>query len=383
MEYFKIWIVNILLTILSLSLYYPWAKVRNRRYFYANTTLEGRSFEYHATGSQLFVGYIIAIALFATFIVVQTLFPLVGQWFIFAVGLATPWIVWRSLKFAMQLTSFSNVRMAFSNPVGGAISNYLRLPLAAGVSMGIAGLALFIFFASYFGTASVQIRLTVVTACVLLWLCLVVLTYAFLIRRKSTYTIDGMRYGQAAFSSDLAFSGILKILLKTIGLMLLIMLLYGFLLTVLVVATGTTETLVKAITSFKGIEVPSKPALPLAAAVCFGTLLLIFSLVAYFFTRKRAYIFANTLLDRKIAFRSTLGARRYAWVTSTNALLVIFTLGLAIPWVRVRMARLLAENTLVDTSSGLNDYIAQQQVEQSSLGEQIGDAFDIDVGIDI
>ena len=48
-EYFKIWIVNILLIIITLGVYYPWAKVRNQRYFYANTTLEGRNFEYHAT----------------------------------------------------------------------------------------------------------------------------------------------------------------------------------------------------------------------------------------------------------------------------------------------------------------------------------------------
>ncbi|MFT6387486.1 MAG: hypothetical protein ACJAUP_000857 [Cellvibrionaceae bacterium] len=33
-EYFKIWMVNILLTIVTLGLYYPWAKVRHLRYFY-------------------------------------------------------------------------------------------------------------------------------------------------------------------------------------------------------------------------------------------------------------------------------------------------------------------------------------------------------------
>ena len=53
-EYFKIWIVNILLTILTLGLYYPWAKVRKNRYFYGNTSLDERNFEYHATGKQLF-----------------------------------------------------------------------------------------------------------------------------------------------------------------------------------------------------------------------------------------------------------------------------------------------------------------------------------------
>ena len=31
-EYFRIWIVNLLLTIVTLGIYYPWAKVRQTRY---------------------------------------------------------------------------------------------------------------------------------------------------------------------------------------------------------------------------------------------------------------------------------------------------------------------------------------------------------------
>ena len=72
-EYFKIWIVNILLTIVTLGLYYPWAKVRNRRYFCANSTLDGRNFEYHATGKQLFLGYLIAMGLLIAYIVLQNI----------------------------------------------------------------------------------------------------------------------------------------------------------------------------------------------------------------------------------------------------------------------------------------------------------------------
>ena len=32
-EYFRIWIVNLLLTLGTLGLYYPWARVRKLRYF--------------------------------------------------------------------------------------------------------------------------------------------------------------------------------------------------------------------------------------------------------------------------------------------------------------------------------------------------------------
>ena len=60
-EYFKIWIVNVLLCIVTIGIYYPWAKVRTRRYFYANTEYADRYFDYHATGKQLFFGYLIGV----------------------------------------------------------------------------------------------------------------------------------------------------------------------------------------------------------------------------------------------------------------------------------------------------------------------------------
>jgi hypothetical protein len=47
-EYFRIWIVNVMLTIASLGIYSAWAKVRNKRCFYGNTSVDGTAFDYHA-----------------------------------------------------------------------------------------------------------------------------------------------------------------------------------------------------------------------------------------------------------------------------------------------------------------------------------------------
>ena len=58
-EYFGIWIVNILLTILTLGIYSAWAKVRRTRYFYGNTRLAGASFDYHARPVQILIGRIV------------------------------------------------------------------------------------------------------------------------------------------------------------------------------------------------------------------------------------------------------------------------------------------------------------------------------------
>ena len=40
-DYFRIWIVNLLFSILTLGIYSAWAKVRTKKYFYGNTELAG------------------------------------------------------------------------------------------------------------------------------------------------------------------------------------------------------------------------------------------------------------------------------------------------------------------------------------------------------
>ena len=63
-EYFKIWIVNILLTIVTLGIYSAWAKVRNKRYFYGNTSMDGVAFEYTASPIKILIGRAIAVGFY-------------------------------------------------------------------------------------------------------------------------------------------------------------------------------------------------------------------------------------------------------------------------------------------------------------------------------
>lgn len=49
---------NILLTLVTLGIYMPWAKVEVRKYMMSQTSLDGSSFSFHGTGLELFVGYL-------------------------------------------------------------------------------------------------------------------------------------------------------------------------------------------------------------------------------------------------------------------------------------------------------------------------------------
>lgn len=385
LEYFKIWIVNILLVIVTLGLYYPWAKVRNNRYFYANSTLEDRNFDYHATGKQLFLGYLIAMALFLLYVVIQQVSP-AGSGIVFLLFMiALPWIVWRSLKFNMRITSFSNVRFSFEGQLGGAYFNFLLLPFIFIVLLYSIPILLTFGLAKAAGSIAIQTILVVVS---LLLAGLAVYMLGVLKKKNTSYFLNSTRYGQGQFSTELEATKFMKISFKTIGLFLVAVLACLIIVSAFTMTSGTSSPLAGLAGKFGDPEVMQEifgnPSVLFAIGSIYIGLLLISVLVfSYSFARQRSYIYANSKLDNKISFASTLKARSIAWVSFTNLLAVIFSLGLAIPWAKVRVARLLLENTLVDTSVGFEEYVTQQQAEQSSLGEQIGDAFDVDMGISI
>ena len=66
-EYFGIWIVNILLTIITLGFYAPWAKVRRLRYFYGNTWFIQRRFDFTGVPVKILAGRIIALLVYGAF----------------------------------------------------------------------------------------------------------------------------------------------------------------------------------------------------------------------------------------------------------------------------------------------------------------------------
>ena len=75
-EYFRIWIVNLLLTIVTLGIYSAWAKVRSKRYFYGNTELAGDRFDYLASPIAILKGRLIAVAALVAYTLTSMFAPL-------------------------------------------------------------------------------------------------------------------------------------------------------------------------------------------------------------------------------------------------------------------------------------------------------------------
>jgi uncharacterized membrane protein YjgN (DUF898 family) len=136
-EFFKIWIVNLLLTILTLGIYSAWAKVRSNRYFYSNVYLEGESFRYLAEPMQILLGRLIAVAFFAVYILAAQLSPLVSGVLIILLTIATPFLVIRSLAFNLRMTAYRNIQFRFDASYGEAVMALLVWPFLGVLSLGL------------------------------------------------------------------------------------------------------------------------------------------------------------------------------------------------------------------------------------------------------
>ncbi len=62
-ELFLIWLVNSVLSVLTLGIYFAWGKVKLYRWFYSNTEFAGSRFRFTGNGKEIFIGTLKALGL--------------------------------------------------------------------------------------------------------------------------------------------------------------------------------------------------------------------------------------------------------------------------------------------------------------------------------
>ena len=126
MEYFGIWIVNILLTIVTLSLYAPWAKVRRLRYFYGNTEFFRRRFDFTGVPKKILIGRLIALGIYAAISVISQYSitaTLIGFVILY---LAVPWLIRATIRFTARNSKYANSRFYFAGTTKQAYMVFLK-----------------------------------------------------------------------------------------------------------------------------------------------------------------------------------------------------------------------------------------------------------------
>ena len=138
-EYFGIWIVNILLSVLTLGVYSAWAKVRRMQFFYRNTQLAGAGFDYHGNPWAILKGRIIASSIMGAYYGLAFISPIAGGVAFLAVLTAMPWFISRALRFRLYNTSYRGLRFRFTGTTGEAYIAFLLMPIATLLTLGLLG----------------------------------------------------------------------------------------------------------------------------------------------------------------------------------------------------------------------------------------------------
>jgi uncharacterized membrane protein YjgN (DUF898 family) len=137
-EYFGIWIVNLLLSLITLGVYSAWAKVRRKKYFYNNTLIDNVSFDYHANPVAILKGRIIAFVLFALYVYGKGSSPILAGVLILLFFVALPWLVVRGSIFNSRNTSHRGLRFDFVGTVNQAARVFIGLPMLTFITLGLA-----------------------------------------------------------------------------------------------------------------------------------------------------------------------------------------------------------------------------------------------------
>jgi len=128
-EYFRIWIVNLLLTVATLGIYSAWAKTRRLQYFYRNTHLAGASFDFRGDPKAILRGRLLALAVLGLYHYAFGFSRTTGIAIVALLLLGLPFMMRSALRFRLSNTWYRGLRFGFSGGIGKAYLVYL-LPMA-------------------------------------------------------------------------------------------------------------------------------------------------------------------------------------------------------------------------------------------------------------
>jgi uncharacterized membrane protein YjgN (DUF898 family) len=331
-EYFRIWIVNLLLTIVTLGIYSAWAKVRRMRYFYGNTLLDGQGFDYHARPIQILKGRLIIFGGYVVFLLLIRWVPLLIFPFIISLFFAVPWIIQKARTFQMRVTSHRNLRFNFHGRYGGAMAAFIGYYFLTLITFGI-------LFPKW-------------------------------VYKRVQYTLGNVAYGKTPFRFVTPSGEFFAFCYATVGMSIIAYAAYF----VVLYQIGFMDSR------------PAPPGEMLAMLGVAGVLTLLVIALAgmgiwgFYQARFANAAFGGIELGNARVI-STQEAWPLAWIEMTNLLAMIGTLGLFYPWAKVRKMRYQLSRTSLAAPGGLAEFQASPGEAGEALGEELGEFFDVDFGI--
>lgn len=316
-EYFRIWIVNVCLSIVTLGIYSAWAKVRRKRYFYGNTLLNDAAFEYLADPKAILKGRLIVLGVLVAFGLVAELLKtnLLGILYL----LALPYVVIKAARFNAMNSAYRNVRFRFG----------IGFPPQTGFSRR--------YIAGYNMTSQFLILPLVLVPITL------GLLYPYYAFRKRQFIFEHSAYGTMPFSFDARPGAFYLVYFKASLLFLLFL-------------VGSVVT------------------------VGIGALPLYILFAAYRDAAVARLSWGHTGLGN-MRFSCNWKTWDLFKLHLANSLAIIFTLGLMAPWAAIRTARYELQGLSLLPVAEIDGFVAAEREQVGAMGDEAGDLLGFDFGL--
>lgn len=334
-EYFGIWIVNLLLTIVTIGIYSSWAKVRRLQYFYRHTELAGSSFDFHGDPIKIFIGRVIALAMLIAYNFSVRLHSLLTLVVVVAIAIVMPWLLRNSFRFRLYNTSWRGVRFHFR----GSVASAYRVFLLNGL-------------------------LTLITLYVLA---------PFMHHRLKTYQHNNSWFGRTQCSFHARAGQFYQIYLVLLAGLVIFGIVVGF--------SGIGSALIAASNVQKHGAHANPYAVLRAVAILYVALIVVgVSIGPIFHALITNLIWRSTRIGEH-RIECNMSPLGLVWISVSNLALTVVTLGLFIPWAAVRLAKFQLEAVRLVPAGDLQEFVAAEPDKISAVGEETATAFDFDISL--
>ncbi|MDE2616552.1 MAG: DUF898 domain-containing protein [Burkholderiales bacterium] len=380
-EYFRVWIVNLLLSIVTLGLYTPWARRRTARYFYDHTMIAGSPLEFTAPLRKMVVSFILFALLYVTYkIAAETGQDTVVSIFIIAVALLAPYIWGSAMRFRLASTRWRGLQLQFTARWKDVYIASWPIFLMAAIWVGITyGLDLLSADAApparaqngrpgpawprmdapMWGLIALGLALSV--------LCIIRVEFNY----KSLLVLR-TGIGKQRGRWKPVYGDFVRIWGATI-----VVLLAGVAL-ILALAAGAAYTVQSMFSTVRG------PAVFLliffiVIAAFLGLVLASAPARAYREARMFRLIWSNVGLSQIARFKCDLRHWAFVRLRIKNILLTLLTLGFYRPYARVSEYRMKADAVTLHIKGGLDQLVGELVRQQDALGDALADMAGLDI----
>lgn len=328
-EYFRIWSVNLLLSLLTLGIYSAWAKVRREQYFHRNLMLDGSGFEYHATPRSILLGRSVVVVALVLLAIAKRFGSEIDQLAHLCLIPLWPWLTIRAFRFRAHNTSYRGLRFSYSGGYFRALIDLVGFGILSILSYG--------------------------------------LLFPLMYRRMRLLLLENAAFGNARFSCTTGKWAVYKMFLKPIVLLvlLIIWLVFCFL------------TLKPYLANPKHMAY----VLLIGFSAIFLSLLAFFAVIKPYVSICASNLFWSSTKLGSIEFSSQVPVGPYLRLCVKNWFLILLTLGLYFPWAKVSQVRMRAEHMSLTAPGGLDGFVSGELNQVSAVGDEGAEMLNLDIAL--